>query len=234
MKYQTIIYCVCLLIFTSCKKDALENRTTTCSNDIESNYPDDRGDGTLCTTSLCQDYQSIWQELLQEKNNFDQAFFDEHITLHSSKVNDWSRGSSFRVCYYVNVGWASAYTCDKFIFNISPDDATYPALNLPRDINLTKAEIKLVVDNNAFSSSINEINNAPALLHTTIEDALQELIDFSGVNTLCFSQLKLHRDSGNLILEAWATYENEENSCIRGRIDLFTGEKSVTDMPCYI
>lgn len=234
MKYPVIAsFLLCLILF-SCKKDTVKARTTNCYPGTESLYPNDRGDASFCTTSICADYFDIWKEIVLEKNNLDQAFFDEHIEPHYSNIQDWVRGSSFNVCYYVKVDWAQTYACDKFIININPDDATYPALDLPRDVNLSKEEIKLVVDNRAFSSSITKISNSiNELEYLSFEDALQDLIEYANVDTLCFTQLSLNKDNGNLILKTLAEYTNEENACVRGEVDLISKEKTVLDNPCY-
>ena len=67
-----------------------------------------------------------------------------------------------------------------------------------------------------------------------MDNALQDLIGYSGVNQLCLNMITINDDNGDLILEASAQYENEENSCVIGTIDLITGDKEVKDTPCWI
>jgi len=78
------------------------------------------------------------------------------------------------------------------------------------------------------------MTNSNDLEFTSMESALNDLIEFSGVDTLNLKQIDLDGDTGNLILEASAEYENEENLCINGRVDLITGDKNVHDFSCII
>jgi hypothetical protein len=107
-------------------------------------------------------------------------------------------------------------------------------LDLPRDTYLTKEKVKIAVDNRAFSSDIIKVSNKNKIKYSTMDNALQDLIGFSGVNQLCLNMITINDDNGDLILEASAQYENEENSCVIGTIDLITGEKEVNDTPCLI
>ena len=107
-------------------------------------------------------------------------------------------------------------------------------MDLPRDTYLTKEKIKIAVDNKAFSSDITKMTNKTVLKFANMEGALNELNNFSYVNVLCMNRVTLDDDTGNLILEASAQYENEENSCIQGTIDLISGYKNINDTPCWV
>lgn len=231
IKHTLFLFFALCLFFSSCKK---ESRATICSESHASDYPVDYGIGEMCTTDVCTQYLAIWKELIQEKNDLSQEFLDTHFEFHRSDTSTWGNGITFRVCYKIEVDWVVAYNCDQFIINITADKALYPALNLPRNTNLNKEKIKIALENQAFASSIEKINNATQLEYLTMEDALNDLITFSGINTLCFSRIILNKETGNLQLEAFAEYENEENSCIKGTVDLITGEKEVQDIPCWI
>lgn len=138
------------------------------------------------------------------------------------------------MCYKFKTDWAIAYNCDQFIIKINTENTLYPALDLPRDTYLTKEKIKIAVDNGAFSSGITRIDNSNNLKFMDMESALNDLIEFSGVNILCLNQVRLDEKTGHLILIASSEYVNEGNSCIKGTIDLITGEKQVIDLPCWI
>jgi hypothetical protein len=110
----------------------------------------------------------------------------------------------------------------------------YPTLDLPRGRALDKEEIKIAVENRAFSSSMTKINTNTEFVYASLEQALNELEAFAGVNKLCFSRYVFDRESGNMRLWVGAIYENEHNSCISGSVDLITGEKKLGDSPCTI
>ena len=231
---STIFLVLILSIFLSCTKSSESNKITTCSNFALSEYPGDPKIPDLCNLDICNNYFTIWKELLQEKNNLDEDFFNNHIQPHYSEIHNWAKGASYVICYNLQIDWAVKKNCDKFIININPDNTHYPLLDLPRDTNLTKEEVKLAIENRAFSSLLANINTATSIVHDSLEDALNELIDFSEVNTLCFNRLIINKDNGNITLSAIAEYEDEDNLCIQGNIDLITGEKTVMDKPCRI
>jgi hypothetical protein len=169
-----------------------------------------------------------------EKNNLSQEFINSHIEICQSKINFGARGISFSVCYRLKIDWAIAYNCDQFIIKINANNTSYPSLGLPRDTFLTKDKIKIAIDNRAFFSHIGKISNVDDIKYSTIDNALQDLTTFSDVSQLCLNMITINNDNGNLTLEASAQYENEENSCVVGTIDLITGNKDVNDTPCCI
>jgi hypothetical protein len=217
----------------SCDKENQE-RKVTCVQQDEYDYLDGFKIDTMCTSDICTQYLSIWKELIQEKNNLSQEFLDTHIELCYSKLHSWRDGISFKVCYKLQIGWAIVYTFDKFIIKINAENLHYASLDLPRGTYLTKDKVKVVVDNRVFGSRIKKITNANDLQYLNMESALNDLIEFSGVNILCLSRIELDDDTGNLILEAYARYVNEENLGIKGTVDLISGEKDVHDRPWII
>jgi hypothetical protein len=233
MKNSTLIIVVLILVFISCEKDK-QTRRTTCVQSGEYEYLDNYKIDSMCTSDICTEYLAIWKGLIKEKNNLSQDFLDTHLELCESEIHSWADGISFTVCYKFKIGWAIAYNCDQFIIKINSDNTLYPSLDLPRDIYLTKEKIKIAVDNRAFSSGITKIANVNKIKFSTMENALSDLIEFSGVNQLCLNQVTINEDNGDLILKAFAQYENEENSCIEGTIDLITGDKNINDTPCWI
>ncbi|PID70368.1 MAG: hypothetical protein CR985_02795 [Flavobacteriales bacterium] len=233
MKYPTIIFLAVIFVLAACEKD-IQTRKTTCTQQGDYDYLDNYNVGVMCSSNLCNVYYEIWKELIKEKNNLSQDFIDSHIILCHSEIDSWANGISFRICYKIKLDWAIAYNCDQFIIKINKENTLYPSLDLPRDTYLTKDKIKIAVDNRAFSSDISKITNKSDLEYIDMESALNELIDFSGVNILCMNRVALDDDTGNLVLEASAQYENEENSCIQGTIDLISGDKNVNNIPCWI
>ncbi|WP_445733696.1 hypothetical protein [Mariniflexile sp.] len=229
MKYHIFFSIIFIFIILGCSSEnAIRN--TTC---VEYEKPDYQI-LQICTSDICNEYYNIWKELIQEKNNINQGFFDNHIELQYVDLNSWADGISIRVCYKIKIGWAVVYNCDQFIVKIEKDNALYPTLNLPRNTYLTKENIKFAIEKRAFSSQIAKITNRSDLKFNDKNRALASLIAFSGLNTLCYNGISLDKTTGNLILDAYATYENEENSCVLGTIDLLTGEKKVRDTPCWI
>lgn len=214
----------------ACKEDHQE-RTVTCFQEDEYDYLNHYKIDSMCTSETCLDYLHTWEEFFKEKNNLSDSFFDEHVILCQSNIDNWNEGVSYRICYKIQMDWAIAYGCDKFMIKINSESNLYP--ELPRNEYLSKDEIRLAIDQNRFYTRISSVSNSE-INFSSMNDALNKLTEDANVNTLCVSEIYVDESTGNLILEAWAEYENEENSCIQGKIDLVSGETEVTDTPCYI
>lgn len=220
-----------LIPFISCS-DNNQSRETTCNQ--ENTFPENSAAGSLCSDAFCAEYFTIWKELLMERNDLSQDFFDSHIELGKSDIHSWNDGVSFSICYKFRVGWAVASVCDQFIIKINADNILFPALDLPRDTYLSKDEIKLAVEKRAFSSKIIKIAKEENIKFPTQEIAMSDLIEFADVNQLCSGRISIDKNNGHLTLHASAQYVNEFNSCIQGTIDLITGDKIANDTPCFI
>jgi len=229
---KRIIFISILFTFLlwSCKKDNQE-RTVTCFQGDEYDYLNHYKIDSICTSEICTNYLNIWEDFFKEKNNLSDSFFDEHVILCQSNIDNWNEGISFRICYKIQMDWAIAYGCDKFMIKINNESNLYP--ELPRNEYLSKDEIRLAIDQNRFYTRIGSVSNSE-IIFSSMNEALNKLIEDANVNTLCISEIYVDESKGNLILAAWAEYENEENSCIEGKIDLVSGETEVTDTPCYI
>ncbi|MBN2596928.1 MAG: hypothetical protein JXR82_09115 [Marinifilaceae bacterium] len=230
--YNRIVFISVLLILSvwSCEKDKHE-RTVTCIQGNAYDYLNYYKIDSICTSEICTNYLDIWKELFKEKNNLSDSFFDEHVILCQSYTDDWNEGVSFRICYKIQMDWAIAYGCDKFMIKINDGSNLYP--ELPRNEYLSGNDIKFSVNQNRFYSRIGFVSGSE-INFFSMDEALNRLIEDANVNTLCVSNIYVDETTGNLMLEAWAEYENEENSCIKGKIDLVSGETEVTDTPCYI
>jgi hypothetical protein len=221
---------ITLLFYCSCNEKQTVSCTKTDNYEYLYNYPD----ATLCTESLCIEYQDIWKELFMEKNAITKDYFNKHIELKNSCIEDWNDGTSFRIGYYVKVNWAIAYNEDQFIVKIKAGNTLYPALNIPRGTYLTKENIKTVVNAQAFSSDIIKLTPIKTLKFTTINNAIRFLTQKANVNTLCIKRIYIDKFTGHLTLESGAQYDNEGNKCIYANLDLFNNETTISDAPCWI
>lgn len=234
MKNLLLFILLVQLVFLPSCKEKIQERTVACTQSGDYHYLDNYIAGSLSTSDLCQQYQAIWKELFMEKNNLSESYFQNHIILSNSAMNTWNDGVSFSICYKVKIGWAIAWECDQFIVKINKDKLYYPALNLPRDQYLSKDDIRIAVNGRAFSSDIIKLSNVEDLKYNSMNNALSELIKAANINTLCSGMIFIDKSTGNLTLQAGAKYDNEDNSCIQGEIDLITGITKVQDTPCAI
>ena len=233
MKNLFLILFVLLVFLPSCK-EKIQSRTASCTQAGDYDYLNNYVVGSICTDDICQQYQAIWKELFMEKNNLSESYFQNHIILVDSGVGSWDEGISFSIRYKVKIGWAIAFQSDQFIIKINKDNNLYPALVLPRDQYLSKNEILIALNGQAFSSNLLNLSNTENIKYNSMNNALAQLIRMSNINTLCSNGVFVDQSTGNLTLEAGAKYDNEANSCVRGYIDLVTGETKIQDTPCAI
>lgn len=222
------------LALFSCKKKEPQARSLSCIQLDYYDYLNKYKIDSLCTNDVCANYQTIWKELFIENNNLSESYFNDHIELVQSRINYWSKGESFSICYKIRLDWAIAYRCDSFIIKIDADDESYPSWNFPRDIYLTKEDIKVAIDDHFFSSGIDKLSNVKSLKFSSFENTLNFLMNKAEINALCSSRIFIDDLSGNFILEAWAQYDNEDNKCVQAKVDLITGEAIIVDTPCYL
>ena len=196
-------------------------------------YLDGTGIGWLRTNETSQKYQNIWKELFLERNGLSEEFFDKHIELKTSFLNEWDDGTSFSIGYYIKVDWAVAYNMDNFIINITNEEI-YPASNNPTNRYLTKEEVAEIVNRREYFSEIIKLTPDETLKFATKDEAMDFLIKEANVSTLCLLRIFVNTTTGHLILEATAQYENESNKCIFAFLDLVNGETNIYDSLCYM
>jgi hypothetical protein len=168
-------------------------------------------------------------------------YFDNHITPCNTNIDKWDDGISFRIYYKVKIDWAEVLMGDQFIIWLSPSTSgLYPSLSLPRDTLLTKEQINTSFSLLAFSSSMNVISSINELKYHSNAEAMTALIRGSGVDTLCTSDLYYNppnlglAPSGQPYLRAYGILNWNENKCITGQLNLYTGEVKTTFNQCMI
>lgn len=218
-----LISIVFFTIISSCKNDILERKVTCIQRSDYNQLGRDRND-SICTSALCTEYFNIWEKVFKEQNNMTDSFFDEHFNISSSTLYTWNDGISYLVGYEFQIGWATVSSSDRLMVKYS---------TFPGDDYLSEEEIRYAINIGSRMSKIGTFSTSK-LLFTTIDDALNYLIETARVNTLCATRLYLDKSIGHLKLEAWGEYENEENSCIQGEIDLITGIVESGDTRCWI
>jgi len=215
------------IMFSGCGKDESKNKGDWDISEI----------ANLCTDALTVKYLEIWKELFMERNNLTGAFCSQHIEIEYSErsvpvVGDWSDGTSFGICYSVNIDWATAYVCDNFIVYIN--NTLYPALNVPRNVYLNKSEIEKVLNIQSYSSEINKLTSDRKLKFKSLEDALNFAIKEANVKTLHLTArgVFINRKTGQISLEAVES-RYEINKCIFVTLNLISGQINIVESVCY-
>lgn len=186
---------------------------------------------SICTTDICSTYTEVWKEIFIKRNNMNYEYFNEHITIINSAITEHGR-ERIDIRYRVQNDWAIAESWSGFIIKISKDDNDYPEIGLPKGIYLTLEQIEVAIDNDVYLSRISKAPKTGPLKYLTMNEALDSLIKDARVDTMCFRRVFLNLHPGTLTLEAFGIYEDENNSCIEGTIDLITGQTYIQNVSC--
>jgi hypothetical protein len=234
--YITFLIFILLLSVISCSwynEEDVEPRKTSCIQPGLYDYLEDEWIDSICTSEICSTYTAVWKELFIIRNNMTEEYFDEHVTIVSSETTPLDReGVRFLLGYRIQNEWAIAEWGAGFVIKIAEDDTRYPEVGLPRGMFLTIGEVEKVIDTPGFNSWIGKAPKTGPLKYSSMNEALHSLIEAACVDTMCFSRVFLSLHLGTLTMEAYAAYEDEDNSCIKGTIDLITGYTSVKDVSC--
>jgi hypothetical protein len=236
------IWCLLIAILSCTKTEDRQKEILKC--DCSGYLPPSESvacSGTLCQSDTCQTYFSIWKDLFLSRNQMSPDYFDNHITLCNTNIDKWDDGISFRIYYKVKIEWAEVLMGDQFIIWLSPSTSgLFPSLSLRRDTLLTKEQINTAFSLMAFSSSMNVISSINGLKYHTLTEAMNAVIRGSGVDTLCTGDLYFNAPnlslapSGQPYLRATGVLNWNENKCITGVLNLFTGEVKASFNECMI
>ena len=229
------LVCFLLLGIPCCSWDIEEDETrkTSCIQRGLYDYLEDEWIDSICISEICSTYTSVWKELFIQRNNMTEEYFDKHITVISSETTPLDRENvRFHLVFRVKNEWAIAESGAGFLIKIAEDETDYPEIGLPRGTYLTLEEVDKVIDPPGFNSWIGKAPKTGPLRYSSMNEALDKLIESACVDTMCFNRVFLSRHIGTLTMEAYAVYEDEENGCIIGTIDLITGKISVYDVLC--
>ena len=227
----TYLILIALVGFNSCSWFETE-RKVSCISPGEYEYLEHDWVTSICTSELCLIYSEIWKELFIKRNNMTEEYFEEHISKTRSEIHSGSKGESFSIEYRVQNEWAIAEWGDGFVIKIAEDYNGYPEIGLPKGNYLTIDEIEAAIINKGFNSKISKAPKTGPIRFSSMQEALNSLIKEANVDTMCFNRVFLSVHTGTLTLEAFAAYEDVENGCIKGTIDLITGIKFIQDVSC--
>ncbi len=188
----------------------------------------------VCADSLCKAYQNSWKEIFIEKNGITEQYFNDHVTIYHSSIDDWEKGTSISISYTVTADWAIAHNTDQFIIKIEEGDSLYPSLDVPRGVFLSKEDIKTIIAANAFSSGIIKFTPGEALRFGSKDEAITFLTAQAKVSSLCLQRIYIDKITGHISLYAGAEYDDEWNKCIEATLDLINGEYALRENACLI
>lgn len=175
-----------------------------------------------------------------ERNNMSEEYFREHIAVMDVQLSSYQQAKTIRVSYEVTIDWATVKSADQFAYYIFQDASPFPALQIPKEQNLTQEEIAKTFEYHAWSANMTVINPINKLAYKSEKDALKAL----GENNQCSFKdgrvfFKMDRPfanepaNGTIYFESTCTINENDNKCLQGEIDLATGDKKVQDVVCW-
>jgi hypothetical protein len=190
------------------------------------------------TDQTCLKYLKVWQELLMKKSSMDQAYFDTHIKILEAKEQKWDQGVSLEIQYELVLDWVKIKRYDQIITFINPSAPPYPALNVPLGKALEADQILRADSKAAWATSIGSIPKIDKLKFSSQAEALEALRNRPDGKNLKANEVNfnrpgmLPRDNGHPHLHA--TGNISVDTCVKGMIDLVTGEAHVHRDACRI
>ncbi len=185
-----------------------------------------------CSTALCSTYTQIWKGLFMEQNGFyTETMFNKQIKVTGGNILPGGDGDFIQIEYKVQNDWAVAYTGDRFVIRLHTGH-DFPRIGLPEEEYLSAQQIRKLLNNKGFDCRISVVPRTGPLKFSSRDEAIQALVEESGVDTLCFNRIFVSVQTGTLTLEAFAHYRDAENECIKGTVDLVTGTIQFTDRDC--
>jgi len=209
-------------------------RSVSCEMPVDYNYQDfyERWSEPICTTELCSLYTTIWKELLIDRTTLTEPYFNDHFEITSSEIRAEKNGDYLIIGFLVQNDWAISYSGDRFIIRIAEAATDFPEIGLPKGEYLSKEQIAAALDRRGFESDIDNIPKTGPLKYSSPDEALNVLISEANVDTLCFYRVTLDINRGTLSLNAFAQYDDSEDECIEGSLDLITGQISIQNKTC--
>lgn len=242
MKHLSIFTLLLSLLFlvSSCKKDlhTPEDCVSTqspCTFDTHC-----ESSGSVLTPAQTDEYYEIWKSILMENSSMTEAYFDAHITNFALSSNEWDGGISFRVNYIMHIDWVDIKCSDAFLVNMSSTYESYGHLNIPRDVLLDEDQIKFNIANNV-KSEVSTYNLIEELRYSSCDEVYEAAISAAGyedelsVNRVSYYVPgKLPREDGDPYYLLNGVICSSPNTCLKGYINLVSGETHVVEDHCYI
>jgi hypothetical protein len=190
------------------------------------------------TDQTCLNYLKVWQELVIKRSSIDQGYFDSHIKILEAKEHKWDQGTSLEIQYELVLDWVKINKYDQIITFVNPSAPPYPALNVPLGKALDSDQISRAASKQAWATSITSIPKVDKLKFSSQAAALEALRSQPDGKNLKATEINfnrpgfLPRDNGHPHLHARGNVSVD--ICVKGIIDLVTGEAHVHRDACRI
>lgn len=230
-----LLLSIITIAFTACKKDNKKEESSDSCN-FNSNITIS---GNVLTQSQQDNYFDIWKSILMEKSNMTESYFNNHITEYKVSSTEWNAGVSFRIDYIMHIDWIDIRCSDAFLVKMDSSYEAYGYLNIPRDVFFEKSQIESNISSNV-ESEISSYNLLENLKYNNCTELRTAIIDSSGYNvaepnnSTYYVPGKIPREDGDPYVTIRGVVDQQNNKCLRGHINLNTGEYEVWEDACVI
>lgn len=229
--YPLILF---LLIISSCNKN--EDSVTNIVCDFEISLNDEEN---ILSQEQTDFYFQIWKDFLLQKNNMSQSYFNEHITDITLASHEWDGGITFRVYYIFNIDWINIKGSDKFMVKMNSSYDIYRHLNIERDVFFNSAQIDFNIQQK-IKSEISFYNIEKSMefdncneVYIAIKNNINRT-DFSMLSTGFYDGPNYPNEGGDPYIHFTDIINSEENRCLEGTINLYSGKVIFNETPCII
>ena len=228
-----LILAITTITVFSCNKESCE-KSNGC--DFNTNIT---MSGNVLTQNQQDKYFGIWKSLFMEKSNMTESYFNNHIVNYVITSMEWNAGTSFRIDYVIHIDWIDIRCSDAFLVKMNSSYDSYEYLNIPRDVFFEQSQI----DSNIASkvdSEISYFNLLEKLKYKDCTELRTAIKDSSGYsvalpdNATYYVPGKIPREDGDPYVTIRGIVSQQNNKCLRGHINLKTGEWKVWEDACQV
>ena len=142
-----------------------------------------------CEHPACSSYFQQWEELLKERNQLSDYYYDAHVFPTNYQITENRNGELFKISYTVQIDWAEIQLEDQFMINIKDAENVYPYSNVRRNVYFTKKEVDAMLSYRSFDAKMNELSAVEKLDFASANEAIRELRKIAKTSELYFDHL---------------------------------------------
>ncbi|WP_109358881.1 hypothetical protein [Brumimicrobium oceani] len=193
--------------------------------------------GNILSQNQQNEYFEIWKSLVMNKSAMSESYFDAHIVDYKISSIAWNAGVSFRIDYQLKIDWMTINCQDEFLVTMNSSYEAFEHLNIPRDVNFDESQIDFNI-NNMVHSEISSYNLLDQLKYNNCDELKTAIKDSTGYQVAVPDRAtyyvpgKLPREDGDPYVLIIGTINNQENKCLKGHINLNTGEWEAWEDVC--
>lgn len=237
MSIQTFCFCILALGFCSaCNR--MESTINTCFEAKSASIPNLEVE---LDQELVERYLDYWKNYVMSRSGMDESTFDNRIRNIRPSANDWNSGVSFRVDYIYRQDWLRVHHSDEILVKVGYDASYFPQHSVPRDRFLSEDWFQYLADSQVFNSHILRLNipRLDSIAYQHCGSAIAAFQEKTGYPQMRTDELsfyvpgKFPRIDGDIYLLGRGTLSRQDNRCLKGWLNLVSGEAEAREDVCW-